>query len=275
MKLTDKMGSKAVEEISIVLRKELKEWYNAQDTRSWLSQAFLTVGIFGILMPATAKGDVMAFVAILAAVVLPVALAGTVLSAVFAGERERGTLETPLAPPLSDRALFVGKVLSRVVYAWVGAMMVFAAGIITLWATKHRIRFSTGLFALPVLAAPLVAFPIADIGAIISIRAKSVRSAHQIISYFVLALIIGVSTLFVVPRDWQNATLHALERAPLLVLLCLLVVDYLCLWVSLRTFRRSRLILAACSTVQTKGNAVEFDRRETQRREDAKAAKKY
>ena len=238
-------GLQVVGEISIVLRKELKEWYNAQDARSWLSQAFLTVGIFGILMPATARGDGMGFVAILAAVVLPVALAATVISDVFAGERERGTLETLLATPLSDRALFIGKVLSRVVYAWVGAMMVFAAGIITLWATKHRIRFSTGLFALPVLAAPLVAFPIADIGAIISIRAKNVRSAHQIVSYFVWALIIGVGTLFfvVVPQARRNAVLHALERTPLLVLLCLLVVDYLCLSVSLRAFRRSRLIL--------------------------------
>ncbi len=187
----------------------------------------------------------MRFVAISAAVVLPVALAGTVISDVFAGERERGTLETLLATPLSDRALFVGKVLSRVVYAWVGAMMVFAAGIITLWATKHHIRFSTGLFALPVLAAPLVAFPVADIGAIISIRAKSVRSAHQIVNYSLLAFIIGVGTLFfvVVPQARQNAVLHALERTPLLVLLCLLLVDCLCLSVSLRAFRRSRLIL--------------------------------
>lgn len=234
-----------MQEIGIMLRKELKEWYNAQDIRAWLSQAFLTVGIFGILMPATAKGEGLGFVAILAAIVLPTGLAATVIPDVFAGERERGTLETLLATPLSDRAVFVGKVLSRLVYAWVGAMVVFIAGVVTLWATGHRINLSVGFLAPPILAAPLVAFPVADIGAIISFRARSVRSAQQILNLPLLAFEAGVGILFfvVLPPPWQVAVWHILGEVPFLVLLCLLAVDLLCLWVSLRTFRRSRLIL--------------------------------
>jgi ABC-2 type transport system permease protein len=231
-----------VGDILLVLRKETREWVNAQDTRSWLKQALLIVGIFGVLMPAMTKQGAWGAVVFLGTVFMPAMMPAAEISDAFAGERERATLETLLATPLSAGAIFVGKVLSRVLYGWVGSLAVFAAGMATVLLKGDQVDLSVGLIAPLLLEAPLISFLVADIGAVISSRARSSRSAAQILQWGLLSGVVGLALLFYfLPVTWREAAWSTAHSVPVWMV-SLLVADALCLWGSLRTLRRSRLL---------------------------------
>jgi ABC-2 type transport system permease protein len=122
-----------------VLRKELLEL--TSDRRGFfgpLVQGLLVIGLCGIFVPATKHSiwddpsDVSALFFI-----FPALLAGPVGADLFAGERERCTLETLLATPLSDDAIFIGKCASAVTFSFMVALVTLVAAVVTTNLTTH------------------------------------------------------------------------------------------------------------------------------------------
>ena len=121
----------------------------------------------------------------------------------FAGERERGTLESLLALPLTDRGLAVGKTAAATVYGavrgwlfvavWVPATLLLSAfGVLPDSAVP-----SLGVVAATVLASLLIALVAAVFGVWQSAAAPSVRAIVE--SGGLLRLVIIVCVFFVGP----------------------------------------------------------------------------
>ena len=130
-------------------------------------------------------------------VVVPLMVVSVISSDSIAGERERGTLEGVLLTPLSDRELFLGKVLSAAVPAamvHVLASTVYLVGISA--ATWGRVEGpplpSTAWLLVVVWVAP--AFTMAGLGLAvhISARSRSVQGASQVSGVAVLPLLLLV-----------------------------------------------------------------------------------
>jgi ABC-2 type transport system permease protein len=106
----------------------------------------------------------------------------------FAGERERHTLETLLASPLSDRAILLGKMGAQ--YALVAAHVVLvsvAAGLTSavLLGPAGLLVTVAGLVG-GTVAGFLTASFIIGLGTVLSLRAPTVKKAQEWISYTVL-----------------------------------------------------------------------------------------
>ncbi len=93
-------------DIRVVAGKEIREIVGAGGGRRGLVRELLFVGIFGLFFPlsqaeAWRAGGVPAVFAMM----IPLFLVGPHVADSFAGERERGTLETLLATRLPDRSI--------------------------------------------------------------------------------------------------------------------------------------------------------------------------
>jgi ABC-2 type transport system permease protein len=108
----------------------------------------------------------------------------------FAGERERHTLETLLASPLSDRAILWGKMGAQfiVVGAHVAVVSVAAA------VTSTVLLGPAGLVVLPAgllvggLVAGVTSSFIIGLGILLSLRAPTVKKAQERIGYVMMPL---------------------------------------------------------------------------------------
>lgn len=106
----------------------------------------------------------------------------------FAGERERHTLETLLAGPISDRSILWGKMAAQ--YTVVGAhvaVVSVAAGL-----TSALLLGLPGLLVLPAglvgggLAAAVTSTFIVGLGILLSLRAPTVKKAQERIGYVMM-----------------------------------------------------------------------------------------
>ena len=240
-----------MENIGLILKKEVKEWLHGQDIRTTLFQFVFLVGVFGVLVPLRSTGELSRFLPLVIAF-LPVFLVSNFIADSFAGERERGTLETLLATPLPDYAIFVGKVLAGVTYAWGYTLLVLVASLVTSGLVRG-VMLAPFTILTTLVGALLMAALIGTFGALVSIRARSVRSAQQMLGLPLMALFLGIG--FGVPalarilsRTWlvQLAPLlhQVTGRAAIgLTLLLLVLIDGGLLAIALHRFQRSRLIL--------------------------------
>ena len=159
------------------------------------------VFIFGVLIPLRfpAAANLPAFFAAFMAF-LPARL---VAIDSFAGERERGTLESLLALPLTDRGLAIGKTVAATLYGaargwlfvavWVPAAAVLAA----VGALPDSAVPSAAVVAATLVASLVVALLAAVFGVWQSAAAPSVRAIAE--SGGLLRLVIIVSVFFVGP----------------------------------------------------------------------------
>jgi ABC-2 type transport system permease protein len=136
---------------------------------------------------------------LLASVVFPLAVVGTIIPNAFAGERERHTLETLLASRLSDRAILLGKLIPAVVYGWATTLVILLVGAVTVnvgfW--EGRILIYQPLIAgAHVAASLLMAGLVASLGILISLRSATVQGAQQTLFG---SLLIPLSLLQLVP----------------------------------------------------------------------------
>lgn len=133
---------------------------------------------------------------------IPLVAASVMSAESFAGEKERGTLETLLFSPVSVATLFLGKVLAAFLPAMVLSLVTFLLAIITIngvaWPWMQRFFFPT-LNWLPLL---LLVIPLISLGAIflnvfISARVRTFQAAYQLGGLVVLpiiALLVGQLT---------------------------------------------------------------------------------
>lgn len=168
----------------------------------------------------------------------------------FAGERERHTLETLLASPLSEPAILFGKVGAVVGYGWVLTLLILLVGLVTVnfvyggELLLYPATSALGCIVLSLLTATLAA----SVGILVSFRAATVRQATQQLVFVSIALtwvpFFGFSLL---PQSWQVNLLKTLTtdsiKVFLLIVIVLVVLDVGLLLMALARFRRSRLIL--------------------------------
>ncbi len=171
---------------------------------------------------------------------------------VFAGERERHTLETLLSTRLDDSSILIGKLLGVLAPAWLATAFIYLVAIVA-----TNVEFGHGQLLLPPLwsagatLATIMLVPglMAAIGINTSMRAPTVRKAAQLLSLFVMALVfLPVIASRVVPRAWLTWLLGVIEgHTPAQVGLAigagLLVLDVAIIALAMARFRRGRLAL--------------------------------
>ena len=172
--------------------------------------------------------------------ILPLMVSSVVAADSFAGEKERKTLEALLYTPTTDRELYLGKLLS----AWLPAMGVALGGFVVYtvvanaaaWPVMGRIFFPNAMWiALVVWVAPAVAALGLGATALISARVRGFQEAYQlggIVVLPVVALVIAQAT----------GVMYINMGLVLLLGLVLWLIDGILLGVSLRIFRREKVI---------------------------------
>ena len=233
-------------DVVIVFRKELKELLHTRRALwLWLVQLAIFLGVFGVYFPVTQRGLWLSGSAWAAMLYLfvPAFIANAVVADSFAGERERKTLETLLATPLSESAIFLGKALAAFSYAWSLVLLCQLVTLIALNVVKETpgLFLFTPLYAfLAIAGSGLVAILAIELGLFISLRAQSVREAQQVSG------LIWFAVMLVVPMLLPRLARQALEPNWEFVLsggAIPLLVEVFLLRLALRAFRRSRLIL--------------------------------
>ena len=170
----------------------------------------------------------------------------------FAGERERHTLETLLASPLSDRAILLGKVAAVVSYGWGYTMLILLMALVTVnvsHAGEGLLLYPAPIALGAVTFAFLSALLAASDGVLVSLKAATVRQAQQQLGLAILTLtLIPSLSLSFLPNELNHKWSLTLEQATttqvfLMILLALLALDFGLLLVAMARFKRSRLIL--------------------------------
>lgn len=170
----------------------------------------------------------------------------------FAGERERHTLETLLASPLSEAAILFGKVITVVSYGLLLTLLVLLAGLISVNVTHAKSRlllYPVGVTLTGFLLGILTATAMASIGVIVSLRSPTVKQAAQQLAFVSIALTwIPLLGLSLMPIQLQTNLLRSanninVTQIVFVLLLVLVVIDAGLLAIAMKRFKRSRLIL--------------------------------
>jgi ABC-type Na+ efflux pump permease subunit len=172
--------------------------------------------------------------------IVPLMVSSVIAADSFAGEKERKTMEALLFTPITDRELFVGKLLA----AWVPAQGVALLGFIlySFMVNLAAGRIMGGIFfpnLMWVVLIILVVPPIAGLGlmvmVMVSARAQGFQDAYQIGAVVVLPVVMLVMG--------QAFGLLYFNLGLVVILgLVLWIVDGILLWMTSRSFSRDQLI---------------------------------
>lgn len=167
----------------------------------------------------------------------------------FAGERERHTLETLLATPLSDRAILGGKVLAQYIPVWGSALLLTVASA----ATATAVAGGPGLLVLPLalvgtlVGGTVTATFIVGLGSLISLGAPTIKKGQERLSLVMLPIfMLPALSGAILPRIVQEGGVREVLLASVLVSagLPILVLGLAAVFMTLlfARFRRDRLI---------------------------------
>jgi ABC-2 type transport system permease protein len=212
----------------------------------------ILVGIFGVFFPLQSGREwVTSSMSIMVWGWMPFLWVSGIVSDLFAGERERHTLEALLATRLSDLAILYGKLLAAIMYGVSLTWLVLLSSIVTINIVYGRdgllfYSFATTMGAL--VFSVLVSGLSGSIGVLVSLRASSVRQAQQTMSIGMLVLFLPFMLLQFIPKSWLEAGSHLLENVqPVQVAIglavLLLVIEVVLIAIAKRLFQRSKLIL--------------------------------
>ncbi|NNE74171.1 MAG: ABC transporter permease [Acidimicrobiales bacterium] len=165
--------------------------------------------------------------------IVPLMVSAVIAADAFAGEKERRTLESLLHLPVSDRDLYVGKLLSAYLPAlavsWIGFLAFSLVANAVGWPVMHRIFVPTPLWLIMILwVAPAVAGLGLGIMVRVSARSNSTQEANQLGGAVILPLI------FVVVGQATGLLLVG----PKLAFLVGCVVWVVALWLNIRGAKR-------------------------------------
>lgn len=242
-----------IADIGTVIWKEWRELLFGRGSRRGLILSLLpSVLLFGIIMPSQGgRLWVESPLALIFSGWLPMLPVIAVVADAFAGERERHTLETLLASPLSERAILFGKVGAVVGYGWVLTLLILLVALVTVnlvygnGVLLYPAAIALGCIVLSLLTATLAA----SIGVLVSLRAATVRQATQQLVFASIALTwVPFFAFSLLPYKWQISLLNTATSADgiqifLLIVIILLALDVGLLLAALARFQRSRLIL--------------------------------
>jgi ABC-type Na+ efflux pump permease subunit len=171
--------------------------------------------------------------------VIPLMVSAVLAADAFAGEKERRTLEVVLHLPISDRDLFVAKVLTAflpaVALTWIGSLIYGLVCNLVAWPVTGRLFLPFTQFAVMVLwIAPAVALLALGLLVIVSSRAKTTQEANQLGGAVILPLIFVAAA--------QTSALMLLPTPGVLAVGAFVwVVALVLVWVNGRRFTRDRL----------------------------------
>lgn len=126
--------------------------------------------------------------------VLPLMVSAVLAADAFAGEKERRTLEGLLLLPITDRDLFVAKILSAflpaVAITWLGAIVYAVVSNLVAWSATGRLILPFAQWTMTILwLAPAVAMLSLGLLVLVSSRAKTTQEANQLGGAVILPLI--------------------------------------------------------------------------------------
>jgi len=126
--------------------------------------------------------------------VIPLMVSAVLAADAFAGEKERRTLDGLLYLPVSDRDLFLAKVLGAFVPAlaitWIGALVYAVLSNAIGWSVMHRVFIPFSQWLVVILwVAPAVALLALGLLVIVSSRARTTQEANQLGGAVILPLI--------------------------------------------------------------------------------------
>jgi ABC-2 type transport system permease protein len=126
--------------------------------------------------------------------IVPLMVSAVLAADAFAGEKERRTLESLLHLPVSDRDLFVAKLLGSflpaLVVSWAGFACFAVVANSVAWPVVHRIFVPTRLWMTMILwVAPAVAALGLGVMVRVSARAQTTQEANQLGGAVILPLI--------------------------------------------------------------------------------------
>jgi len=234
-----------------------KEWRELLFQRGSLRATLLSwlplMLIFGIFIPSQAgRFWVESPLIIVFSAWLPTLPVIALIADAFAGERERHTLETLLASPLSEAAILFGKLITVVSYGWLMTLLILLTGLVAVNVIDGNGELllypATIVFGGMVLGI-LTATTAASIGVIVSLGSPTVRQAAQQLAFVSIALTwLPILALSLLPNTLQASLIESAKSANLTQLLfvsmvALAVINAVLLLVAMARFKRSRLIL--------------------------------
>ena len=242
-----------ITDILNVAGKELREIMSFGDVRGRSKfSLFVLILIFGIVIPLqNGREWVTSPISIMVWGWMPFLWVSGIVADLFAGERERHTLESLLATRLSDQAILFGKLLAALSYGFTLTWVIMLVSIVTV-----NIAFGRNglLFYPPTIVLSALVFSIlisglsASIGVLVSLRAGSVRQAQQMMSVGMLGLFLPFMLIRFIPEAWLKAIATMAEnvrplQAGVGIASVLVVVEILLITIARRLFQRSKLIL--------------------------------
>ena len=242
-----------ITDILTVAVKELREIFTFGDARGRSKYSLLVlILIFGIVFPLQNGRDwVESPVNIMIWAWMPFLWVSGIVADLFAGERERHTLEALLATRLSDQSILFGKLLAALTYGFTLTWIIMIVGLVTI-----NVGFGKGGFLFYPLEMTLAALVFSilisglsgSIGVLVSLRAGSVRQAQQAMSAGMLVLFLPFMLLQFIPKTWLAVAETVLENVhPVQVAIglavILLIVEVILIAIAKRLFQRSKLIL--------------------------------
>lgn len=242
-----------IADIWTVAGKELREIFTFGDSRGRSKYSLLVLLlIFGIIFPLQNGRDwVESPINIMVWAWMPFLWVSGVVADLFAGERERHTLEALLATRLSDQSILFGKLLAAITYGFSLTWVILIASLVTV-----NIGFGDGSLLLypPEITLAALVFSLlisglsGCIGVLVSLRAGSVRQAQQLMSTGMLVLFLPFMLIQFIPPAWLETVggiVESLEPMQIGIglALFLLAVELILVAVTRRLFQRSRLIL--------------------------------
>lgn len=243
-----------IQDVLTVAGKELREILTlGGDTRGRGKLSLLIlVLIFGIVIPIQNGRDwVTSPMNIMVWGWMPFLWVSGIVADLFAGERERHTLEALLATRLSDQSILFGKLLAALTYGFTLTWVIMIASLITVnigFRDGGLLFYPLEMFAGALVFSILISGLSACIGVLVSLRAGSVRQAQQAMSAGMLVLFLPFMLIQFIPRTWLEAIGNVVEnvqpvQVAIWLALLLLGVELILIAIARRLFQRSRLIL--------------------------------
>lgn len=243
-----------IQDVLTVAGKELREILTlGGDTRGRGKLSLLIlVLIFGIVIPIQNGRDwVTSPMNIMVWGWMPFLWVSGIVADLFAGERERHTLEALLATRLSDQSILFGKLLAALTYGFTLTWVIMIASLITVnigFRDGGLLFYPLEMFAGALVFSILISGLSACIGVLVSLRAGSVRQAQQAMSAGMLVLFLPFMLIQFIPRTWLEAIGKVVEnvqpvQVAIWLALLLLAVELILIAIARRLFQRSRLIL--------------------------------
>lgn len=155
----------------------------------------------------------------------------------FAGEHERGNLTPLLAAPVSNAAIFAGKVLGAVAPSLIFSLIAVTTylGGVAVFAADRLGEFPVALTIAMIVLIPAVAIFAAAIASLISSRVRTYNTAQQIAGFALLPVWAVVGGLAFAARDWGTWLLIALVVGVVLV-------NALLVFLTATTWRREEVL---------------------------------